>query len=102
MPVEVDDADVTIDVRCCAANIRVADRVVAPKHYRKHAAFGDVAEGECNLVKALLDIGGAEPGNSPGSQRPGFFLCCSPPPCLTTRPRGRRRAGHPPQACIRT
>ncbi len=73
--------------------------MVAPKHYRKHAAFGDVAEGECNLVKALLDIGGDDLDISGVHHGQGFFQIDAPLRVIAIAERGDAPQGIGTKAC---
>ena len=55
--VEVDDADVAVDVGRQAADVGIADRVVAAEDDRENFALVDVGDRLVDLVEALLDVG---------------------------------------------
>jgi hypothetical protein len=56
MAVDVDDADIAVDMRRNAANVRKAEAVVAAADDRKDAGRVDVRDGLGDLVEGLLDV----------------------------------------------
>src|SRR5579872_4108053 len=58
MAVKMNNANVSINIGGRAANIGIADGMIAAKHDGEDAAFGDIADGKGDLVKAFLDVGG--------------------------------------------
>ena len=57
VPVEVDDADLAVDVRRDRPDVRVTDRMVAAENDRKDALADDERDGAVDLVEGLLDVG---------------------------------------------
>ena len=57
VPVEMDDPDLPINVRCGSSNARVPDRVIPADDDRKHLALVQVLDSKINLVERLLQVG---------------------------------------------
>ena len=57
MAVEVDDADVAVEARGDAADIGVADGVVAAEHDGEDGPLVDIADRLVDLIEGLFDVG---------------------------------------------
>src|SRR5690606_10846456 len=58
VPVDVNDADVAVDVRGDAADIGKAEAVIAPANDREHARRVDMRYGLGDLIERLFDVAG--------------------------------------------
>ena len=56
VPVEMDDPDAAVYVRCDRAYIRIPDRVVSAQDDGEDTLADDPRDGAVDLVEALLDV----------------------------------------------